>query len=103
MAMTDSKTSSPLRKFVRKQHPTIGLLCENSTSDFVTQLLAGATDAIQQNNANLICFPGGAINDPAGLRKQSNVLYDLVSQKNVDGLVVMTNFLATYLNHEELV
>ena len=37
-----------------------------------------------------------------GLRMQSNILYDLVSKQNVDGLLVMTNFLGTFLSQEEL-
>jgi PAS domain S-box-containing protein len=101
--MPDKRIPAPLPKLAPNQRPTIGLLCENSTSDFVAQLLMGMTDVIQERGANLLCFPGGAINDPAGLRKQSNVLYDLVSRQNVDGLLVMTNFLGTYLSHEELI
>jgi PAS domain S-box-containing protein len=99
--MSDQKMSTKVRKYLHEQHPTIGLLTDNLTSDFVTQLLLGTADAIQQCGANLICFPGGAINDPLGGRTQSNVLYDLVSQENVDGLIVMTNFLGTHLQQDE--
>ncbi|MFZ6031303.1 MAG: response regulator [Chloroflexota bacterium] len=99
--MSTKKTFAQMRKYVHEQHPTIGLLGDNLTSDFVTQLLLGTADAIQQYGANLICFPGGAINDPLGGRTQSNILYSLVGKQNVDGLIVMTNFLGTHLEHGE--
>jgi PAS domain S-box-containing protein len=99
--MTGEKIPPVVQNFANEQRPTIGLLTDNLTSDFVTQLLLGTADAIQQRGANLICFPGGAINDPLGGRTQSNVLYDLVNQQNVDGVLVMTNFLGTHLEHGE--
>jgi PAS domain S-box-containing protein len=84
------------------QRTTIGLLCDNLTSDFAAQLLLGVADATKAHSSNLLCFPGGALRDPNGLRMQSNVLYDLVSQENIDGLLVMSNFLGTYVNRAEL-
>src|SRR5512145_110803 len=100
--MTSKKISSKVRKYVHEQHPTIGLLTDNLTSDFVTQLLLGTADAIQQYGANLICFPGGALSD-ATVGLQRNVLYELVSEQNVDGVLLMANFVGTTISREQLI
>jgi signal transduction histidine kinase/DNA-binding LacI/PurR family transcriptional regulator len=52
------------------------------------EIWSGLVDFSRERDANLICFPGESLHDPTEFRWQANVLYDLVSAENVDGLVI---------------
>jgi len=84
------------------RRPTIGLLCSELSSDFITQLLWGTVDAVQKAGVNLLCFQGWVLQGPNIDLAPSNVLYELVSSHNVDGLLVMSNFLGTFSGQQEL-
>ncbi len=86
-----------------KKRATLGLLSNDLTSSTVTQLLWGITDTIRKNDAQLLCFPAGVLRGADGGHMQSNVLYDLVGPQNVDGLLVMSNFLGTFVSRQELI
>jgi serine phosphatase RsbU (regulator of sigma subunit)/DNA-binding LacI/PurR family transcriptional regulator len=53
--------------------------------------LHGVVDACRQLNVNLICFPGGIIFHPDGFEAQHNVVYDLASVADLDGLIISTS------------
>ncbi len=59
----------------------------------------GAVDAARAHDCDLICFSGRALED-LGFRRQSNVIYDLVTADTLDGLVVWTSTLALNVGGE---
>jgi PAS domain S-box-containing protein len=87
----------------QNKRPTIGLLCNELNSEFIAQMVWSAADTAQKAGANLLCFAGGALRDAQGRLLQSNVLYDLVSQYSVDGLLILSNFMGTFVSQDEMI
>ena len=78
--------------------PTIGLL-NNSLSHTVPQMQwKGVVDAAQAYNVNLLSFLGEALQVPEGFLAQANVLYRLVSDACVDGLIIASEALGSYVD-----
>lgn len=75
--------------------PTIGLFIE-STSDlgqgYHPGILAGVQTAVEAQNANLLCFIGGALGGIPGVPfdSQHNILYQLPSADSLDGLLIIS-------------
>jgi DNA-binding LacI/PurR family transcriptional regulator/anti-anti-sigma regulatory factor len=89
----------------RHTRPTIGLLIEYVTGEggYQAAVWAGVADAARAQGANLICFTGGTVGsvpfDEYGI--QRNRIYDLVAPDNVDGLVISSGSLSTFVSAEE--
>ena len=48
-----------------------------------------AVRATRDSGVNLVCYPGRLVNSPVGFEAQRNVIYRMVDEQTVDGLVVM--------------
>jgi DNA-binding LacI/PurR family transcriptional regulator/GAF domain-containing protein len=86
----------------RNKRLTLGLLCENLVNEYNDTMWNGAQDAAWEHGANLVCFSGGMLRDPNRFCSQANILYDLVSEGNFDGLVVWGAQLVHHTTIEEL-
>jgi DNA-binding LacI/PurR family transcriptional regulator/signal transduction histidine kinase len=87
----------------RNRRPTVGFLTHGIWDPFGTILWHGIMDATQEEDANLICFPGGDLNAARHLfEAQANVVYDLASAENVDGLVISGSALSSFVGSEGL-
>jgi DNA-binding LacI/PurR family transcriptional regulator/GAF domain-containing protein len=80
-----------------KSRPTIAFLAHTITDGYGSLLWEGVVDASRERNANLICFPGWALEDGRGFNKQANVIYRLVNSNIVDGLVISSGVLGNYV------
>jgi DNA-binding LacI/PurR family transcriptional regulator len=80
--------------------PTIGFLVHSITDDHGSELWAGAIDATRALDANLICFRGNYLESSDGFMAQGNVIYQLASAENVDGLVFSSATLAMYVSSD---
>lgn len=67
--------------------PTIGFITATIHTSTARVLWPGVVDAVRANDANLLCFPGGRLGVQADFESRRNVLYELVSERVVDGLV----------------
>jgi DNA-binding LacI/PurR family transcriptional regulator/signal transduction histidine kinase len=100
------KPKSPGSSDAGKTRPTIGLLIEN-TSDigegYLVGLLAGITATARVRDANLFCFPGGALYGLPDIEfeDQRNILYRIVSTDNLDGLIIISS-LGNNTSREEM-
>ena len=63
----------------------------------------GVVDAARERNINLICFLGGELRNSFGFVAQANVLYDLVDGEQLDGLILWTGGLDTFVSPAEMV
>ena len=70
-----------------EKRPTIGFLTDSISNDAGQALWSGITAAAREFDLNMICFPGRCLRDPREFQAQANILYDLVAEENVDGLV----------------
>jgi PAS domain S-box-containing protein len=79
--------------------PTIGYTTPD-LSRFQAAMWVGACDVAQERDANLICFVCGVLRDTIDFKYRANVLLDLVSPENVDGLIFNAANLAWYIGAE---
>lgn len=81
---------------------TIGLLTYGVEDPNNNAIWSGVGDAVREHGANLICFPGKPIRSPVRFNAQANVLYDLVSDETLSGLVIWVGALAHHTSVEEV-
>ena len=63
-----------MRHAHKTQHrTTIGFLTCDIDEEVSRLLWQGIAQAAREQDVNLICYPGGALRDPLGYRRQSNV------------------------------
>ena len=82
--------------------PTIGLLIGNTWHSVSWDMWAGVDAVTREQDVNLLCFAGDDLHTPVEFSAQANVLYDLVSVENVDGLVIWGGGLGQYVDPEEV-
>ncbi|MGC9396142.1 MAG: substrate-binding domain-containing protein [Anaerolineae bacterium] len=73
---------------------TIGMLFENMPNEqqeYLSQVLAGVTSVAEKQDVNLLCFAGGHLYHTFynQFDTQRNILYELVTEQAVDGLIIV--------------
>jgi signal transduction histidine kinase/DNA-binding LacI/PurR family transcriptional regulator/AraC-like DNA-binding protein len=58
--------------------------------------------AAERHNTNLICFPGGRLQASDSFEIQRNAIFDLASNKNLDGLITWSSSLGGVLDPAEI-
>lgn len=66
--------------------PTVGFLVDWLQDSYQWSILGGALDAARDRGANLLCFAGGILGEPSGRDR----IFEMVSQENVDALVILS-------------
>ncbi|MEW5718204.1 MAG: substrate-binding domain-containing protein, partial [Chloroflexota bacterium] len=84
-----------------RARPTIGYLARTLNGDTDQALWSYITDAARKRDLNLFCFMGQCLYDPRDFQAQANILYDLASAQNVDGLISWASAIGTYVDAEE--
>ncbi|MBN2534490.1 MAG: EAL domain-containing protein [Spirochaetales bacterium] len=82
--------------------PIIGLLLDNLLEDYEENIWASIIKASEERDVNLICFLGGSLRSPEMFHSERNILYNLVSCKNVDGFIAISGSIGTYIQINEL-
>jgi DNA-binding LacI/PurR family transcriptional regulator/signal transduction histidine kinase len=86
----------------RKARPTIGLIIDRLDNQYQTGLWSGIAALAQEQRANLVCFLGKTLRSPYEFEAEGNLLYNLISQENVDGLIIATNVISPFVNIQEI-
>jgi signal transduction histidine kinase/DNA-binding LacI/PurR family transcriptional regulator/AraC-like DNA-binding protein/ActR/RegA family two-component response regulator len=81
---------------------TLGLLTHGAGDPNSHMVWAGVAAVAQERDVNLICFPGKPLRSPLEFEAQSNVLYELVSQQSIDGLVIWSAGLPLFVDRQEM-
>ncbi len=81
--------------------PTIAYLAPSITGVSLLQW-SGVLEAAQKHRVNLLCFVGASPHYPTGFDAQANILYDLVTPENVDGVVSWASTIGNYMTAEEI-
>jgi DNA-binding LacI/PurR family transcriptional regulator/GAF domain-containing protein len=102
--MLKANQQSTERTFTTRSNsrPTIAFLTHSLSDSYGMHLWEGVIEAARSENFNLICFPGWALNDKRGFNGQANIVYQLMSNKTVDGLVISSGTLSNYIGIEQL-
>jgi PAS domain S-box-containing protein len=91
-----------LKSRERSARPTIGLFITDLTQPWTIPQWRGVADGARRREANLLCFPGGLLLTRYGNDAQANILYDLARGNRLDGLVIWTAGLDSYVSAAEL-
>jgi sigma-B regulation protein RsbU (phosphoserine phosphatase) len=83
----DSPKSRPILRD-RTGRPTLGFLAHSISDGYGLLVWQGVMEGARAAGVNLLCFLGGDLNTTRGFERQANILYDLASGENVDGLIV---------------
>jgi diguanylate cyclase (GGDEF)-like protein len=79
-----------------KDRITLGLLLSQIDSGYAKLLIAGASNWVRENGANLTIFSGRALNSPYGYDYQNNVIFDSIKPGTVDALIMATGTQCNY-------
>ncbi len=91
--LIDQKKSSRL---------TIGMLIDRTQDQYQSSIIQGVADHAKNWDINLLCFEGGIINSPIEYEARRNVVYDLVNQNIVDGLIILSNTIGHYVDNDTI-
>lgn len=81
---------------------TIGFLIDHTDSQYQFGILQGIADYAEHRNVNLICFEGGIIRSTRHFDYERNIVYDLATNKRLDGLIVLSDSIAHLLDDDTL-
>ncbi|MBN2103623.1 substrate-binding domain-containing protein [bacterium] len=82
---------------------TIGFLTDWIEQRYQATIYKGIADIARLNNANLISFVIGSLNEPYEFIAQRNVIADLINPEKLDGLIVMSGALSNYVDYQDLI
>lgn len=87
---------------LNQNRPTIGYLLENVPDGYEFICWTGIVSAARELNANLLCFAGGRLSADPKTPNLQNVLFDLVNENNVDGLIISSSPIGNDIDYESL-
>jgi DNA-binding LacI/PurR family transcriptional regulator/AraC-like DNA-binding protein len=82
---------------------TIGVFIDSLYDTFGASVLYGANKFAFENNLNVLCFNGGALNSPYYNYSQKTKIYDLISLNNLDGIIAISVLLGQFISKEALI
>lgn len=93
-----SKKDLPVREKI-----TLAFFISELEGEYANSLCRELVDVARGNGVNLILFPGKTLQAPYQYQYQHNVIFDLASPVNVDGILFATGVLCNYITSQELV
>ncbi len=81
---------------------TLGFLTTQIGEGTGRMLWSGLNEQCQANGINLVCFVGSELENPGGFLRQANAAFDLVDRQHLDGLILWTSSMATYVGPDSL-
>jgi DNA-binding LacI/PurR family transcriptional regulator/signal transduction histidine kinase len=87
---------------IQKGRLTIGYLIPWVHDPIFIAMWSGVDDIMRKYGINLICFAGAPIQFPDKFVRQRNMIYDLITGKIFDGLIMVSAALSIYISPEEL-
>ncbi|MBN2533319.1 MAG: substrate-binding domain-containing protein [Spirochaetales bacterium] len=82
---------------------TIGMIGDELDYDIPILYFRAIRDIALQYNINLLHFTGKPIRSPFNYSIQANILYELINEQNIDGLIIESNVIASYVPEKELI
>jgi putative nucleotidyltransferase with HDIG domain len=85
-----------------KTRINIGMLINTFDEDYEAEVWNHISDAATDYDVNLLFFAGRSLSSPYGKEYQYNIIYNLVSEQNLDGLIILTGTIGTHISFKEL-
>ncbi|HET9914275.1 MAG TPA: substrate-binding domain-containing protein [Anaerolineales bacterium] len=92
----------PNRSKASNNRMTIGLLLASLHTGASQIIWPSMVDSAERHDINLICFPGGRLHAMDSFEVQRNAIFDLASNKSLDGLVTWSSALGGVLGPAEI-
>ncbi len=86
----------------RQQRPTLGLFIDSLTMGYQIALFQGVDALARERDANLLVFVGGALPPAGSPALLDNVLYDLLGEDIVDGVILSSGSVGTGISLGEM-
>ena len=80
----------------------IGVLTAQIDEPYQSAVWKGIETRARQLGIGVICFAGRRIDSPVASEAAANIVYSLADNKNLDGLIVVSTTIATFINKEEI-
>lgn len=93
-------SSRPRSRRFGNKPPRIGFVVDWLEDTYQSAVLAGAVEAARSAGASLIALPGGILGGSGKNGAGRNQIYELISPRKYDGLVVMTGTLGNHLGED---
>lgn len=98
MVPASSSLSAP-----RKVRPRrVGVLVSHLSDEYEWAIVRGVRAVIEAAQGSVICVAGGSLEDPRPERALRNLLFDLLDESNVDGLVVVSSVIDQFVGSEAM-
>jgi len=81
---------------------TICYLAANIEARVGQEIWSGVSAAAKDYQINLVSIPGGCLRDTRDYTEQRNILYDLIDNQNIDGVISWTSTLSNYIDSNEI-
>jgi len=83
--------------------PLIGLFINNLYNFYEAEIYDGINKGIEEANANIISFVGGSFNNPHFFINNNgkNYVYSLASKSLLDGLIVISSSIGSYISNKK--
>ena len=80
---------------------TFGLLVDWAM-EYQMEVIFGVIDAAKAHDVNIIAIEGGCIYSPREFENERNVLYEMVSTSDIDGLIILSASVGHYVGLHQL-
>ncbi len=84
-----------------KKRFNIGLQIINIHDSYSRLVWRGITEMAELTDTNLIVFTGEYPDKPTDFYYQYNLIFELITNKKIDGLITVTGSLKTYFHRNE--
>ena len=81
---------------------TIGIISNTLDYDYQISILKGIQNYAKESGVNTMCFAGNEINSFDRIRNAKNRIYDAVSGRNVDGIIIVSSTVFNYMKMDEI-
>jgi DNA-binding LacI/PurR family transcriptional regulator/signal transduction histidine kinase len=86
----------------RRFEKTIGVFTAELNDSYQASVWQGISTQAEAEEIGLICFLGSRLNSPLIPEKSANHIYELATEQNLDGLIVISSAISTYLEIDTL-
>jgi DNA-binding LacI/PurR family transcriptional regulator len=87
---------------VQSSRPTIALLASELEFYIPVSYLKSATAVAEVTDVNLLYFSSAPVRTPYRFDIQANIFYEMIDKENVDGLLIASNLIGSYISFKEL-
>lgn len=89
-------------KTTEKKRLCIGILVDWLEEQYQLDMVHGVESYLKNIDVDMICFEGGGLRSGRGYEDKKNYVYQLITQNNVDGLIILASAIGHYVSMEEM-